>query len=151
MKSKFYLLLFSVLASLSVFTFTACDDDEKIEEEIIETAKVKYSCQATSDLAELVDMVIVYVDKDGKEVSEKLEGLTWNKEIVVKKPFKANVQIKCNKKGDFTPNKEYYEIGLEVIVHERMYRNIARVHQSEIVKFIDNFCKFKHGETSEVE
>ena len=52
-----------------------------------EKETITYRYEVSENLKEMVDITVLYIDKDRKLISEKLEGNKWEKTILVTRPF----------------------------------------------------------------
>lgn len=115
MKKLKYLLI-SFVAIISAAAFISCSsDDEEKETEVKERSQFQYTFTINSDILEIADVTINYIDTDNEEHSEAMTSTTWTKTLTADKfDVAAGAVITIKKKSDIELSKESYDLDYSI-------------------------------------
>lgn len=130
---KGYALFAAALVAVA-FGFTACGDDDPpsgpgldYTEQRITGYRMQYSMKlADPNVRDIADVLVTYIDADGKQVEDTMDGRTWNKTVVMPNGSAQNCGLAARFSAKDNPvfaHDEYdFSVDLES-VFSRMYAN----------------------------
>ena len=125
------------LTMIAVYCSLLCSS---CDNHVPQTETITYSYEISENLTEMVNITILYVNQNGKLVAEDLTNNNWEKTIQVKRPFYAEMRIKCTPKTTFLPQKEYYSINRKLSINESVSFVQNTLSSRNLFDYIDNLC-----------
>ena len=125
-----------MVLSILAFALAGCMKSESDSESSI----ITYTYEISENLYDMVDCTVMYIDQDRKMVSESMNSNRWEKKIEVRRPFYAEMQIKCKRKGLFIPTKDYYTIHRKLMVNESVFYGENTISKRGLDEYIESLC-----------